>query len=1025
MSIVDRIINGAERLIEFSAKNITGMGLASYCPLDTTIPLTSTDKNRNADLTESYIMVTSSCDLVSVYDLQGTFQQLGDQEYIELIDDLSIRLAPVMAKQGHHFEGCFEKDPERSYDELVRYAAPMISSSRTMGLDVKDIILDRCKRNSYRAHFEQNLLFIFTHPSVVDKNVWKSEVKEQGNRAASVKLGKFEYEQNPATIYDILKTAHDTTLEQFERDLKNAQAGSGNVGVLAQRLTAAEALKRIRIMINRENTSQNWKPNLLGNPGKAYLRGNGDLKSSASLSPPKLKHQLCTFDYTEDDTFIKASELYHGSLSMELMPQELMPFHELMAQIDREMPYRVCYTLSPNGLAKTKGRQLALMLVGFMGTQNKMIKESFNYLLETAKTSPIMAMQFTFSTWANSKTQMTRRISQLEKAVMGWGSCEVMRSRGDHCENWLSTVPGAHKTNTATVHYPPLGDGLYMLPFLRPGTPFGPGSNLLLQTPDGKIYPVKLASELQDTWIELFSSTPGGGKSLLMNVMNLAAAIAPGNTRLPLGTILDIGPSSSGLIELLQAGLPKGRKHEVASMKLLNTKEYATNVLDTQLGCRYPTIMERQFIIDFITLLCAEASTMSAPEGTSDLVTMVVEHVYKETADGTSQSIYEPNVVKEVDVVLEQHKEKRSQEFWSAPYWWEIVDMLFELGHIREAAMAQRQAVPTLADLQTALTSPKIRQIFGRAQVKGSNESLADYVSRKLVTATQKFPIFAGRTQFEISSETRIVSIDLAAVVGGKTQEGQLTTGIMYLIGLHLACRNFFLSREILLPVVPKIYEKYHLARIADVENEKKFLAADEFHNTGKNPLVVSPFIKYGREGRKLGLRVLIASQYLKDVPEELLDAATTVYVLRGGSDSDERILKEQWKVSDSTLRSLRRDCTGPTPNGSNFLALFKTKLGMIVQTLTNIPSSYELWSFSTTLEDMSLRKQLCAELGRKAAFEILTQKFASGSAIKAVSKLKSAEVKDDDDEAKLQAVTQLANLLINEYREGQRETIY
>ncbi|HFE3443005.1 TPA: hypothetical protein ACF3I9_004472 [Klebsiella aerogenes] len=1025
MSLIDSIINGAERLIEFSAKNMTGLSLDSYCPLETAVPLSDSDKNRNADLSESYILTTSDCKLITFYDLQGTFQQLGDDEYAHLIQDLGIRLAPVMSKPGHHFEGCFEKDPGRSYDELVRYAAPMISAARKIGLDVEDIILDRCRRNSHRAHYEQNLIAIITHPTVVDKNVWKAEVKEQGSRAAKAKLSKLPYDQNPATVYDILKNAHDTTLEQFERDLKNAQAGSGNVGVLASRLSAAEAMKRLRIMINRENTSQNWKPQLLGSQSRMYQRGNGDAASETSLIPPKLKYQLCTFDYEEEDTFIKSSGLYHSSISMELMPQELTPFHEFMAQIDRSMPYRVCYTLAPDGLAKTKGRQMALMLVGFMGTQNKMIKESFNYLLETKKTAPIMAMQFTFSTWAEDKTLMTRRISQLEKAVQGWGSCEIMRSRGDHCENWLSTIPGAHKTNTAPVHYPPLEDSLYLLPFLRPATPFGKGSNLLTQSPDGKIFPVKLASELQDTWIELLSSTPGGGKSLFMNVMNFAAAVAPGNIRLPLGTILDIGPSSSGLIELLADALPAHRRHEVASMKLLNTKEFATNVLDTQLGCRYPTIMERQFIIDFVTLLCAEATSMAAPEGTSDLVTMLIEHVYKETADGTSRAIYELNVVPEIDAILAQHKEKRSEEFWASPYWWEIVDMLFELGHVREAAIAQRQAVPTLADLQTALTSPQVKQIFGGAQVKGSNESLIAYVSRKLVTATQKFPIFAGRTQFEISSETRIVSIDLAAVVGGKNPDGQLTTGIMYLIGLHLGCRNFFLSREILLPVVPRIYEKYHLARISDIENEKKILAADEFHNTGKNPLVVSPFIKYGREGRKLGLRVLIATQYLKDVPEELLDAATTIYVMRGGSDSDEKILKEQFKVSDSTLRSLRRDCTGPTPNGSNFLALFKTKLGMIVQTLTNIASSHELWSFSTTLEDMSLRKRLNEELGRTASFKILTSKFPSGSAIKAVSKLKAADVKDDDDEAKLQAVTQLANMLVKEYRETQHESTY
>ena len=59
--------------------------------------------------------------------------------------------------------------------------------------------------------------------------------------------------------------------------------------------------------------------------------------------------------------------------------------------------------------------------------------------------------------------------------------------------------------------------------------------------------------------------------------------------RLPRIAIIDIGPSSSGLISLLKEALPASKRHLVAYHRLRMTPEYSINPFDTQLGCRYPT----------------------------------------------------------------------------------------------------------------------------------------------------------------------------------------------------------------------------------------------------------------------------------------------------------------------------------------------------------------------------------------------------------------------------------------------------
>src|SRR5260364_234402 len=63
-------------------------------------------------------------------------------------------------------------------------------------------------------------------------------------------------------------------------------------------------------------------------------------------------------------------------------------------------------------------------------------------------------------------------------------------------------------------------------------------------------------SSLPNAWVDLILALNGSGKSVWLNTLNLGAILSPGLKRLPLITIIDIGPSSSGLIDLLQNALP-------------------------------------------------------------------------------------------------------------------------------------------------------------------------------------------------------------------------------------------------------------------------------------------------------------------------------------------------------------------------------------------------------------------------------------------------------------------------------------
>jgi len=465
-----------------------------------------------------------------------------------------------------------------------------------------------------------------------------------------------------------------------------------------------------------------------------------------------------------------------------------------------------------------------------------------------------------------------------------------------------------------------------------------------------------------------------------------------------MGVHLDVGSSSMGLAAVLSDGLPAHLKHQIQAVRLLNTRDYATNIFDTQLGLRYPTLIEERFQADFLTLLHVDPSTGAAPAGVSGLLRKLIKAAYNAKAEGSEQAKYEEGISLEIDQCLLKSglKASESEAWWETATWWEVVDKLFAKGYVREASLAQRQAVPTFSTISEMTAKDDIKTEYADVEVNG--QKILRYVVRTLSDAVTNYPLLAGATRFELSSETRFVTFDLAAVIGGDSPEGRLQTGVFYLLGRHIGTRNFFLDPDTFFTNCPELYRSHHQERIKDTRSEKKSITADECHNFQGIRIVESTFEKDALQGRKLGIRLALASQFLSHFSEDILRAATCVYVMRGGSTDDEKILREQFKLNDAAIARLHRDCTGPTSAGSNFLAYFRTKQGDIVQILNNSSSAIELWAFNTNQLDMSLRDELSKRYGSEISRSYLAKRFPSGSAGKLMEKMRLQNDKNSDE---------------------------
>lgn len=1006
MKLLDTGVEAVEDILAYLAKYMIGRDLAGYCELATAIGLTADDIKRHPSLRDPFTLVTRDNALLTVFDVQGTYQIQSADDFEKMVENLRVKQNGYMRRHGHSLTFAFERDPDRALDELMRLAEPQINAARRMGLKSEDIILDRVRRNAPLVAWEQNLLVVYTHMNAMSKEEVNRELELRASQAAEHKLARLEYGQSPASVLMALKYRHDAMLERIKHDFERS-GPNGNLGIMLRQMSAHDAIKAVRIMVNRERTSQKFRPVL---PGDRFSpHGREDSRDASDLAPPLLSYQICSNDVQAKAGMIHTDGLVHGNLAMELGPQDPLPFAALLENVDREIPWRIRIDLVPGGLDELRGRQLMVSFVGMLPA-NQQIRRSFLDLAERSKTDAICSMKIAVSTWSDSEHGTKRRMATLEKAIQAWGTCQVTSVHGDPLGAWASTIPAFTTKNLANRMVPPLPDALRMLPLQRPATPWGTGGNMIVRTPDGKIYPIQLGSRLQDTWIDLYSGTPGSGKSGLLSAMCSATVHSAGNVRLPLMMIAEVGPSSMGQIQLLRDSLPEHRKNEAVYLRLQNSAEYAVNLFDTQLGARFPTDREADFLVDFLNALCADPERASAPADCARVNTMLLSIAYEDRA-GKSQHLYEPHVVPSVDQALAKSglRAAHDEEWWSSATWYEVTDLLFEAGYASEAACAQRQAAPFLPDFTAYLNHETIQHLFGDARVNGNGESILSYMRRCFTVAASNYALFNARTRFELNSETRVIAIDLNDVIGSKTPEGSVKSAIMFLFARHMAAKNFFLREETLMPVIPPLYRDYHAKRVADIQDEKKVEFFDETHNAGGLKPFEETLIKDGREGRKAGVRVVASSQFLADHPPALRAAATSLYIMRGGNQGDENILRDEFSVSSEAIRRLHLEAVGPGPEGVTFLALFKTKVGFVVQMLTNTVGPIELWAFSTTLEDVALRTRLYNRIGTYAARRVLAEHFPLGTALETIEQLRAAAGGGDDSTV----IEQLANKLV------------
>ena len=950
-----------------------------------------------AALGEDDPIVTADGGLMTLFELRGCRSAGREEQLAFLADRLAARLAEPFRGPGHALHIVFDRDPEAGPGIAAATLRGPRAAAARLGLDLADLLDDREGDLARRVVREHCYVALWSRDGLLPRE----EARDAGRRvrraraAAERVAGRGGPGQDPDARLAGIAARH----EAVARDLADAADGAG---LSLRRLGARETLGVARTFLAghvsaadtpaggiaaREEGLVEEDPERSGGgagpeagpgamPGQAP-RGAFRIRvadtPAAMVRRPALAPALISREPSVEGGLARIGERWFAGLHVMLGPSAPRPFDELLAGLARSgVPFRQSILIEGNaGGAYWKGAAAAILAVA--GHGNRVIRDRIEGLRAAAAEGEALArVSMVYLTWAGDAEEARRRRDILRQRIGAWGGQSVSDLLGDPLETWAASLPGFAAVATAPRAIAPLRDAFALAPLQRPADAEEGAGGQALVGDAGKPLSQPVLADGQHSFHIVFGE-PGKGKSVLLNARALATALAGGQAELPLMGILDIGPSAAGLVSLLRAALPPERRDEAIHLRLTGDRRHAINPFDTPVGCRRPPAHQEAFLRNLAAATIRPAGEDALPGGLDTLVPEIVAEAYRMRDDGPPDSqpnLYAPGQLAEVDDVLAEQVFLMGTD----PTWWWVVDRMVALGRYDLAASAQRYAVPVLADLAAAANTDRIRDSHGRVRLS-SGETPGEAVTRILGAALRDYPALAGRTALNLGA-ARVAVLDLSEVAD--PGDGR-RTAIFYLAARQALAGDWFLTEEDVASM-PQSVRGWHGERVRRLLETEKLLQYDEFHRCGGVPEVVAQVGLDVREGRKHRRRVVLASQRAEDFDRMLRDLASAVWILGADAVATQNRLIEDFDLDGGAAHIVRRELTGPGPEGAPALLVTQDARGRGQRHVRTVAGPVELWALTTTPHDAALRDRLYRRLDPAEARAALAARFPAGT---------------------------------------------
>ena len=923
--------------------------------------------------------------IVTLFRLDGLRSMAGEAELSSIVEHLRIGMSGFLTDAGHTIQFWFGHSPELATVEVDRAMSRIEAVTKDAGLDVSDVVAERRERLPVRLAGERSYIALWSRPTLLQKQ----EAKEAGKQMRDAFKGApaATEAQMPGVGADALIVRHRSVADAMQRAFSEVSIEIEMLDVHA----GMGAMKSI-VDPNFGAMETTWKGVLPGDKLRGMMPERSAELTAMDVSNvllPLVSRQLLTEEAEVlDQTTLRIGDYVWSSFDIVLPPEVIVSFEDLVRRVldnDEKVSWRCSMLVHSGGFqGQVFKEQISRAARWATATTNQRIADAFESLHQAnGDGDTVVRWGVSFAVWCHMSDQerLVRHVATIRRAVERWGNSQTDGMIGDPVEGTMSSALGITASTTAPFASASLTDVLGMSPVSRPASPWQNGS-MMFRTPDGKGFFYQPGSSKQTLWVDLMVGTPGSGKSVLLNSLNLSTAFSRQTGRnaknvglLPRIAIIDIGRSSEGLIQLIRDSLPVDRRHEAMFHRLRMDEQYAVNPFDTQLGLRRPLAHERGYLVNLVSLICTPDDKKAPADGVSQLAAAAIDAAYEEFADHGNPKLYVAGDSRPVDEMVERLGIAIDEN----STWWEVTDALALAGHFHEAALAQRFAVPQLGDLVQMVNKENVKAAYDEMTVE-NGQLVTKTFQRIIGEALRAYPILAKPTRFDVTN-ARIVAFDLADVTEKVGPQAQKKTAIMYMLARQTLTHDFWLDVDEVRAL--RCADVYRDALIEKAETNKqmpKRLCFDEYHLTGGLG-IREQVIQDVRVGRKQGVQIALASQLIDDFDDAIQDLASNVWFCNVPTAKARAKICENYDLNDA-VRSEMETLNGPVSGvGAPVIAMMKLKTGVYVQKVINELGPVELWALSTTAEDTALRTKLYDRLGPKEARRRLARRFPSGSA--------------------------------------------
>jgi hypothetical protein len=541
--------------------------------------------------------------------------------------------------------------------------------------------------------------------------------------------------------------------------------------------------------------------------------------------------------------------------------------------------------------------------------------------------------------------------------------------------NYITFLKGLWTSlNTTMYSYLNINEEINLLPIVdsidnksTDGIPF-------INKTDGSIINIDVNNSQQYHQTNFIYAKPGSGKSSLINCIDIDKILSKTkNGEIPYVCSVDIGPSKKGMISFLQHTLSEKNKDKIIYYKLTN--EDVINPFDTELGCRYPSYFQQQFLTNFIYLLLSKDSSFDG-DNIIQYLNHVIPSMYKNLSDEDSPFKYDAKIEPLVDKILKDI----NYPITSTTTWWNIVDALFKNNYIEEAKMAQRHANPTLVNILGMSRLEEITNIFGKVHVS-LGENISNYFERVIKENLKQFPQFSKITSLNLG-QARVISLDLDNVCKSTGVSSGHTSAIYYALASFALVKHskmFLKSMEEEFETIPLIYKDYFKKEIKESSYNLASVSFDEYHRVSSFYAMNNIITTYFKESRKYYFGFTLASQSSDDYLRFYkLCNNTFVYAIDINphySDDFYRAIRDntQDKQVLAHLKSKNKI------KHMDILFSSETHSGRIEKIVSLKLNPFTLWTINTTSEDSYVRDSLVEKLGYINVIKRLSEKYPYG----------------------------------------------